>query len=105
MERPHQRLFWKKDARAVVRDGDWKLIRYADRPPELYDISEDQREMNNLAGIYPERVKKMFKLIFQWESTLERPRWLLHRRYENVDIDRMDAYRDQSLFFQDERKN
>lgn len=105
MERPHQRLFWKKDARAVVRDGDWKLIRYADRPPELYDISEDPREMNNLAGIYPERVKKMFKLIFQWESTLERPRWLLHRRYENVDIDRMDAYRDQSLFFQDERKN
>lgn len=105
MERPHQRLFWKKDARAVVREGDWKLIRYADRPSELYDISEDEREMNNLAAIYPERVRKMFKLIFQWESTLERPRWLLHRRYENVDIERMDVYRDQSKFFQEERNN
>ncbi|MEM6800682.1 MAG: sulfatase [Bacteroidota bacterium] len=105
MERPHQLLFWKKDARAVVREGDWKLIRYADRPPELYDIREDQREMNNLAALYPERVKKMFKLIFQWESTLERPRWLLHRRYENVDIDRMDSYRDQSQFFKEERNN
>lgn len=102
-ERPHQQLYWKKDARAVVRHGDLKLIRFADRPPELYHIAEDPRELNNLAAVYPEKVKKMFKMIFQWESTLERPRWLLHRRYENVDIDRMDAYRDQSKFFKSER--
>jgi len=102
--RPHQRLFWKKDARAVVRDGDWKLIRYPDRPAELYNIEDDERELNNLAAVYPEKVRKLYKLIFQWESTLERPRWLLKRKFENVDIDRMDAYRDQSKFFQKERK-
>ena len=102
-ERPHQRLFWKKQARAVVRDGDWKLIRYPDRPAELYNIEDDERELNNLAAIYPQKVKKMYKMIFQWESTLERPRWLLKRKFENVDIDRMDAYRDQSKFFQEER--
>ena len=102
-ERPHQMLFWKKQARAALREGDWKLIRYPDRPAELYNISDDPRELNNLAVIYPERVKKMYKLIFQWESTLERPRWLLKRKFENVDIDRMDAYRDQSKFFQEER--
>ena len=102
-ERPHQLLFWKKQARAVVREGDWKLIRYPDRPAELYNIAADEREMNNLATIYPEKVKKMFKLIFQWESTLERPRWLLKRKFENVDIDRMDEYRDQSKFFVEER--
>lgn len=101
--RPHQRLFWKKDARAVVRDGDWKLIRFADRPAELYNIADDERELKNLAAVYPEKVRKLYKLIFQWESTLERPRWLLKRKYENVDIDRMDAYRDQSQFFQKER--
>lgn len=101
--RPHQRLFWKKDARAVVRDGDWKLIRYPDRPAELYNIADDERELNNLAALYPEKVRKMYKLIFQWESTLERPRWLLKRKFENVDIDRMDAYRDQSEFFRKER--
>lgn len=101
--RPHQRLFWKKDARAVVRDGDWKLIRYPDRPAELYNIADDERELNNLALVYPEKVRKLFKVIFQWESTLERPRWLLKRKFENVDIDRMDAYRDQSQFFQKER--
>lgn len=103
-ERPHQQLYWKRDARAVVRDGDWKLIRYADRPAELYNIPEDHRELNNLAAVYPEKVKKLFKMIFQWESTLERPRWVLKRKYENVDIDRMDQYRDQSLFFKEERQ-
>lgn len=102
-ERPHQLLFWKKQARAVVREGDWKLIRYPDRPAELYNVVDDPRELNNLEAIYPERVKKMYKLIFQWESTLERPRWTLKRKFENVDIDRMDLYRDQSKFFKEER--
>jgi len=102
-ERPHQRLYWKKQARAVVRDGDWKLIRFADRPAELYFIKDDISELNNLAAVYPEKVKKMYKMIFQWESTLERPRWMLKRKYENVDIDRMDKYRDQSQFFKSER--
>ena len=102
-DRPHQRLFWKKQARAALREGDFKLIRYPDRPAELYNIEDDPREMNNIADLYPERVKKMYKLIFRWESTLERPRWLLKRKFENVDIDRMDLYRDQSKFFQEER--
>ena len=102
-ERPHMNLFWKKQARAAVRHGDWKLIRFPDRPAELYNIIDDERELNNLAEIYPEKVKKLYKLIFQWESTLERPRWLLQRKFENVDIDRMDIYRDQSKYFQEER--
>lgn len=102
-ERPHQRLFWKKQARAAVRAGDWKLLRFPDRPAELYNIADDEREMNNLADVYPERVRKMYKMIFQWESTLERPRWLLKRQFENVDIDRMDLYRDQSKYFREER--
>ena len=72
---------------------------------ELYNISNDERELNNLAAIYPEKVRKMYKMIFQWESTLERPRWLLKRKYENVDIDRMDKYRDQSKYFKEERNN
>lgn len=103
-QRPHQRLYWKKDARAVVRDGDWKLIRFPDRPAELYNIQEDERELNNLAATHPEKVRALFKKIFEWESTLERPRWLLQRKFENVDIDRMDLYRDQSKYFVEERQ-
>lgn len=103
--RPHQRLYWKKDTRAVVRDGDWKLLRFPDRPAELYNIQEDERELNDLATTHPKKVRELYRQIFEWESSLERPRWLLQRKFENVDIDRMDAYRDQAKFFREERQH
>ena len=103
--RPHQQLFWKRDVRAVIRNGDWKLIRYSDRPAELYLLSEDIAENHDLASKYPDKVKAMFKQLYEWESTLERPLWLLHRKYDNVDVNRMDEYRDQSLFFREERNH
>ncbi|WP_231756919.1 sulfatase [Microbulbifer elongatus] len=92
-ERPHQKMFWKKESRAVIRDGDWKLIRFPDRPAELYNLADDIGEQNDLASAEPERVRSMFKDLFEWELTLERPLWLLKRKYEKYDIDRMDQYR------------
>jgi arylsulfatase A-like enzyme len=92
-ERPHQTLFWKKDCRAVIREGDWKLIRFPDRPAELYYLPDDVPEHNNLAAAHPDRVRDMFKKLFAWECTLERPAWLLKKRYEKYDIERMDQYR------------
>ncbi|MEO1011799.1 MAG: sulfatase [Bacteroidota bacterium] len=104
-KRPHEMLFWRKDARGVIRKGDWKLIRYPDRPAELYHIPKDPSENKNLAIENPERVKKMFKELFTWELTLERPRWMLKKKYEQVDIDRMDAYRDQSKYLYGDPEN
>ncbi|WP_422360143.1 sulfatase [Reichenbachiella sp.] len=92
-ERPHQTLYWKKETRAVIREGDWKLIRMPDRPAELFDLSQDIAEHNDLAGQYPEKLRAMYKKLFEWELTLERPLWLLDRKYEKYDIDRMDKYR------------
>lgn len=103
-DRPHQKLYWKRDVRAVIRDGDWKLIRFSDRPAQLYDLSKDISETQDLAAQYPERVKEMFKELYKWESTLERPRWLLKRKYDNYDVERMDEYRDQTKLFEQERK-
>lgn len=91
-ERPHETLFWKRDARAAIRKGDWKLIRFPDRPAELFYIPDDERELNNLASKEPERYKEMYKELFAWETTLERPRWLLKKEYEKQDVKRMDAY-------------
>ncbi|APG62038.1 sulfatase [Sphingorhabdus lutea] len=90
---PHERLFWKKDVRAAVREGDWKLIRFADRPAELYNISNDIGEQNNLADQYPDKVKDLFKKLFAWELTHERPIWTLQQKFERYDIERMDKYR------------
>ncbi|RKN80914.1 sulfatase [Ulvibacterium marinum] len=90
--RPHETLFWKRDARAAMRKGDWKLIRFPDRPAELFYLPEDERELNNLADSEPERVRKMYKELFVWETTLERPRWLLKKVYERRDVERTDAF-------------
>ncbi|WP_303317303.1 sulfatase-like hydrolase/transferase [Flavivirga abyssicola] len=95
--RPHEDLFWKKETRAVYRNNDWKLIRFADRPAELYDVSKDLTEENNLAAKHPERLKSMYKKLFEWELTLERPMWMLKQRFEKYDIDRMDRYRTPEL--------
>ncbi len=90
---PHESLFWKKDVRAAMRQGDWKLIRFADRPAELYNIADDFSEQTNLADKYPDRVRDMFKQIFAWELTHERPLWTLSQKFEEYDVSRMDRYR------------
>lgn len=90
---PHQTLFWKKEVRAAVRDGDWKLLRFPDRPAELYNIKNDIAELNDLASQHPDLVRKLYKKIFDWEVTLTRPMWQLKRIYEAKAQERMDKYR------------
>ncbi len=90
--RPHEVLFWKRDARAAMRKGDWKLIRFPDRPAELFYLPDDEKELNDLATSEPERYLEMYKELFAWETTLERPRWLLKKEYEKRDIERMDEH-------------
>lgn len=90
---PHELLFWKKENRGVVRQGDWKMLRYPDRPAELYNITKDISESNNLAHKHPEKVREMFKLLWEWEGELERPLWQLKRLYEVNAMERMDVKR------------
>ncbi|MFB9292678.1 sulfatase [Persicitalea jodogahamensis] len=92
-ERPHEVLYWKKESRAAIREGDWKLIRFPDRPAELYRLDNDISEERDLATAHPEKVREMYKKLFAWELTLERPLWQLQRKYEGADILRMDQYR------------
>lgn len=92
-DRPHPILYWKKENRGAIREGDWKLLRFPDRPAELYHLSEDISEVNNLAAEYPEKVKTLYKKLFTWERTLVRPLWQLQRKYEGAAMDRMDNYR------------
>lgn len=91
--RPHETMYWKRDVRATVRDGDWKLLRFPDRPAELYNLADDIGEQRNLAEQHPDIVKDLYKKIFAWELTTERPRWLLQRKYEKLDLIHMDEYR------------
>ncbi len=94
---PHEILFWKKENRGVVRKGDWKMLRYPDRPAELYNLAEDISERNNLAYKYPDKMKEMYQLLWEWEGTLERPLWQLKRVYEVNAMRRMDEKRNPIL--------
>ncbi len=92
MGRPHESLFWRKDGRGAIRKGDWKLIRFPDRPAQLFNIVEDEKELYDVSAEHPELFRAMYKELFEWELTLERPRWMLKKSYEKYDIDRMDKY-------------
>ncbi|WP_298537466.1 sulfatase-like hydrolase/transferase [uncultured Algibacter sp.] len=90
---PHETLYWKKESRAAIRHFNYKLIRFPDRPAELYNLEEDISEANDLASIYPDKVKELYSMLFDWELTLERPLWQLKRLYEGKAASRMDKYR------------
>ncbi|TXG39823.1 sulfatase [Seonamhaeicola maritimus] len=91
--KPHETLFWKKENRGAIRHNEWKLIRFPDRPAELYNIEEDISEINDLASEKPELVRELYKKLFDWELTLDRPLWQLKRLYEGKAAVRMDNHR------------
>ena len=59
-------LAWEHEGNRAIRMGDMKLVALKDQPWELYDISKDRVELNNLAGKQPERVKTMAEKWQQW---------------------------------------
>lgn len=61
-------LFWEHESNRAVRDGKWKIVAAGPGPWELYDMSVDRAEMNNLAGQHPEIVKRMAA---QWQEWAE----------------------------------
>ncbi len=54
-----------------IREGNWKLLLNPDGSRvELYDITQDRLELNNLAGQQPDVVKRMSALAATWQATL-----------------------------------
>ena len=68
---PHETLFWRQGGKTALRHGDWKLVRMGKRLEsgnakwELYDLSKDISEENNLATSHPERLTELVEL---WEK-------------------------------------
>ncbi len=58
-------IFWQWDKGRAVRQGKWKLVSY-NGPWELYDLSTDRTETDNLAAAHPEIVTKLADLWQQW---------------------------------------
>lgn len=52
-------IWWLHEGNRAIRVGDWKLVSAEGDPWELYDLSSDRSETNNLAATHPERVKEL----------------------------------------------
>lgn len=61
----HERLFFEHRGGRAVIEGDFKLVALENRPWELYNLSRDRTEMENLAAKDPKRVRTMSS---QWEN-------------------------------------
>ncbi len=66
---PHEGLFWRVGTRQAYRQGDWKIVRNPRRGQmgewELYHLSEDISEMNDLADVEGNILEE---LIDEWEE-------------------------------------
>jgi len=70
-QRQHAYLYWEfheNGGRQAIRWGKWKGIRLnvhttADAPLELYDLSQDLAEKNNVAAQHPDIIKKIMSMM------------------------------------------
>ena len=66
---PHYHDRFKPDPVGAIREGDWKLIEFFDPwRLELYNLSDDIGEQNNLAEKYPDKVLIMQKKLIAWRK-------------------------------------
>ncbi len=66
---PRESLWWLHEGNRAVRAGDWKLVAAKGDPWELYDLSKDRGEQNNLAAAMPEKVRELEQ---QWQQQTDR---------------------------------
>lgn len=64
-----QPLFWEHEGNRAIRSGEWKLVSKHPGGWELYHITTDRTEMNDLATQQPGRVKEMAA---QWNAWAKR---------------------------------
>lgn len=59
-------IFWEHHGNRGVRDGRWKLVAEQKGEWELYDLSVDRIEANNLAATHPEVVARLRQSYLDW---------------------------------------
>ncbi len=64
----HESLFWEHTGNKAVRKGHWKLVAEAGKEWELYDLSKDRFELNNLIQENPEVALSLILAYETWAN-------------------------------------
>ena len=59
-------MYWKTGGAYAVREGSWKLItNSAGENAQLYNITEDPYEKQNLADVHPDKTARLNHLLLE----------------------------------------
>jgi arylsulfatase A-like enzyme len=78
---PHVSLSWRFGPQKAIRQGNWKLVDARDFDAktqsgwQLYDLSKDISEKNDLAAEFAEKKTELAKMWEAWDSHNIAPRW------------------------------
>ena len=61
-------FYWEHEGNAAMRWGRWKLVREYEKPWELFDISRDRTEMQNLAEEEAVQKNQMIQMWTTWAT-------------------------------------
>jgi arylsulfatase A-like enzyme len=75
--RPHEMLYWRQfgGQNLAVRGPRYKLVRDNNGPLQLFDLTHDLSESNDLAGRLPNEVARLRSAYQQWSSQMIPPLW------------------------------
>ncbi|TWU65551.1 arylsulfatase [Crateriforma conspicua] len=64
--RQRKPIYWEFANNHAVRDGNWKLVAERTKDWELYDVSRDRCETDNIIDQYPDVAKRLAESYDQW---------------------------------------
>ena len=74
-------IFIEHEGNRIARDGKWKLVSYANKAWELFDMDEDRSELNDLASQHPSIVNRLNSAFAQWSKRVGVVDWEIARTY------------------------
>ena len=59
-------IYWQFNKAKAIRDRQWKLVKYGNRKWELYDLTQDPTELNDVAALHDGTVEALQQQWAQW---------------------------------------